>query len=256
MNAGGSETLTRFTLLCRRCDRPLTVRQEWVGREVRCPYCWSVMRVSSLPGRGRTVRAAEPSLAERRCFNFACPRCDCLLEAHTGMSGQPAQCPTCAARLRIPHLRGRLGLPEPAELLSAEAETPTPVHAYAASGQHAPRIVSGPDGTAVIECPRCAAHSPVDADTCTACGTPFTIEAASSVGQLRRDVRAGAAIALGIVGVVLCPTVLPAAAAVWLGLQSSLFAGPGRRSLLGLLGTGLGVAGLLGAAAFWYWALK
>lgn len=256
MASTGSQTSKRFTILCRRCDRALIARDAWMGREVQCPYCHSVMRVPPMPSSGQPVRAHEPNLAERLCFNFACPRCDCLLEAHTGMCGQPGTCPTCAARFRIPYLRGRSGVPEKATLVEGQAGMPTPVHAYAASGHQAPRIVARPDGTSVIECPRCNAYNPIDADTCTACGTPFTIEAAPSVGQLRRDTRATASVTLGVVGLVFFPVVIPGALAVWFGLRSTMFAGPARRSVLGLVGAALGLASLIGGGAFWYWKLK
>ncbi len=250
-----SQPVERFTILCRRCDRPVLARETWVDREVQCPHCHSLMRVPAMPADRRPVRADGPNLSARHCFNFACPRCECLLEAHTGMSGQRGTCPTCGARFNVPYLRSGSGRPEAATLIEGEAQDPVPLHAYAASGYQAPRIVRRDDGTAVIECPRCNAHNPIDADTCMACGTPFTMEAAPTIGKLRRDVRATSSVTLGVVGLVLFPLVIPGLIAAWLGLRSVMFTGPGRRSSLGFVGLTLGLLSLLAGGAFWLWKL-
>jgi hypothetical protein len=250
------QTGERFTILCLRCDRPLVARVSWVGWEVQCPHCCSPMRVPEAPGDGRPVRADGPDLSAKNRFNFPCPRCDCLLEAHTGMSGRLATCPTCAARLNVPFLRGKTGRPDRAVLIDGEAELPTPVHAYGASGHHAPQIIRRADGTCVIQCPRCNAHNPIDADTCDACGAPFTIEAAATVGKMHRDRRASSSLTLGVLAVLLFPTVIPGLAATWLGARSVMFAGSRRRSVVGFIGLGLGLLSLAGAVVFWYWKLK
>jgi hypothetical protein len=250
-----SQPVERFTILCRRCDRPVLAREAWVGWEVQCPHCYSLMRVPAVPADRRPVLAEGPHLSTRHGFNFACPCCDCVLEAHTGMSGQLGTCPTCGTRFNIPYLRGRSGRPEPARVIEGEAQDPVPLHAYAASGYQAPQIVRRDDGTAVIECPRCNAHSPIDADTCVACGTPFTMEAAPTMARLRRDTRATSSVTLGVVGLVLFPLMLPGLIAVWLGLRSVMFAGPGRRSGVGLAGLTLGLLSLIAGAAFWLWKL-
>lgn len=251
-----AQSAKRFTILCRRCDRPVLAREAWVGWEVQCPHCYSLMRVPHASPDGRPVRADGPHLSAKHCFNFACPRCDCLLEAHTGMSGQPGICPTCAARFNIPYLHGRLGKPDKATLIEGEAEAPMPLHAYAASGHQAPQIVRRDDGTSVIECPRCNAHNAIDADTCMACGTPFTIEAAPTIGKLRRDSRASSSVALGIVALLVFPALIPGVLATWLGLRSVMFAGATRRSVTGLVGLTLGLLSLAAGAAFWYFKLK
>jgi hypothetical protein len=205
-----------------------------------------------MPADGRPVPADAPNLSPKYCFNFACPRCDCVLEAHTGMCGKMGTCPTCAARFYVPYLRGKSGMPEKATLLDEEAETPVPTHAYGASGHQAPRIVARDDGTAVIECPRCNAYNPIDADVCTACGTPFTMEAAPTIGGLYQSRRANASVTLGVVALVLFPAVIFGLLATWLALRSLMFAGPARRSGLAYVGLTLGLVSLMGAAAFWY----
>jgi len=246
----------RFTIFCRRCERPVLARAAWVGREVRCPHCFSPMRVPEMPPDRRPVPADPPHLGACQGFNFPCPRCDCLLEAHTGMCGQHGRCPTCGAQFLVPFLHPSSGRPEKAPLLEGAADMPTPVHAYAASGCQAPQIIQAADGSRAIQCPRCNALSPIDADNCAACNTPFTIEAAATMGKLHRDTQATAALGLGIVGLVLFFLVLPGVVAVWLGLRSMMYSGPGRRSTLGVAGLALGLLGLAGGLVFWYFRLK
>jgi hypothetical protein len=53
----------------------------------------------------------------------------------------------------------------------------------------------------------------------------------------------------------LFPVVLPGLLATWLGLSSVMFAGPGRRSSLGLVGLALGLLALIAGGAFWLWKL-
>ena len=147
-------------------------------------------------------------------------------------------------------------MPEKPTLVEAEAQDPVPLHAYAASGHQAPQIVRRDDGTPVIECPRCNAHNPIDADTCMACGTPFTMEAAPTISKLRRDTRASSSITLGVIALVAFPVLIPGILATWLGLRSVMFAGPGRRSALGFVGLTLGLLSLVAGAAFWFFKLK
>lgn len=251
-----AETVQRFTILCRRCDRPVLARAEWVGREVGCPHCQSLMRVPEVPADGRPVRAEAPSLSARHGFNFACPRCDCLLEAHTGMCGHLGTCPTCGAHFDVPFVHGPSGKPDKAKLIEGRAEDSTPLHAYAASGHQAPQIVQRDDGTSVIQCPRCNAHSPIDADTCVACGAPFTIEAAATVGKLYRDRRATASLTFGVIALPLFFTIIPGLLATWLGLRSVMFSGSSRRSAVGFVGLALGLLSLIGGVTAWYFKLK
>ena len=234
-----------FTVICRRCERPILAQRSWVGREVQCPHCESVLRVPPPAAAGHSARAGAPSVTPRRRFNFACDRCGCLLEAHTGMCGQAGRCPTCSARFTVPYLSPHTGLPLKPVALDGEKGDPTPLHAYGASGHQAPKIIRRQDGTQAIECPRCQAQCPIDAVGCSRCGTPFTLEAAPSVRTMSRDTHAAAACALGIVSLITFFLFVPALLAIIFGLLSlrSGF-GTGRVRASAVAGIVLGVLSL------------
>lgn len=246
----------KFTLLCVRCDRPMLVNGQWAQREVSCPHCESVNRVPTPPETDEPVRGKPPLMGGSYQFNFPCGRCDVLLEAHTGMSGNPARCPACGSRMIVPYIKRTNRLPEKAELLEEDNEPLNPVHAYAADGVAAPEFVSGEDGTTLIKCPRCSFLSDVDADACEQCETPFTLVAAQTRGEIDRDRRAMVSSVFGVIGFVAFPIFVPALIAVYLGAQSLLYVGYAERSHLGWIGLTLGVFGLVGGISFWYVALQ
>jgi hypothetical protein len=165
------------------------------------------------------------------------------------MSGGTAHCPTCGLRLTIPFIDPASGLPLPAPPADpTEFEDPTPLHAYAASGALAPQIIRRPDGTAVIACAGCGAENEMDADRCTACGAPFTLEAApTGSGSHLRAVELGAVTlgSIGLASVYLPFLLLPAVLGMVLGIRACA---DSRRGLswLGVLGAALGFVGLSG----------
>ena len=59
-----------FTIVCIRCERPLIVRRQWIGRDVQCTHCSGVLRVPPAPVDGRPARALTPTLGGKRQFNF------------------------------------------------------------------------------------------------------------------------------------------------------------------------------------------
>ena len=250
-----SESDRRFNVLCRRCDRVLIVRESWCDREVQCPHCYSLMRVPEPAPDDRPIRAESPFLLPRKVFNFACPKCECVLEAHSGMSAHKGTCPTCGVRFLIP-LMDEHGRPDKATLLEAdEGELPAPVHAYAASGHQAPQIVEMDDGSPAIKCPRCNAYNDIDADTCAACAAPFTMVAAPTMSRVNQERWASASVTFSVIGILAFPLVLPAAIATFLGGRAVLSPRAGRLSITGLVGLLLGLIGLGGGGAFWFWKL-
>lgn len=240
-----------FTILCMRCDRPVIAQLDWLGREVHCPHCLSVIKVPKVtPPPGQSVRSDGPDLRPKAEFNFACPRCKCLLEANSGMSGQAAKCPTCAARFHIPFLSSS-GHPDAAEIIEGEVIDPQPVHAYAASGHQAPKIHRGKHDELLIECPRCGALSDVDVDRCARCGTPFTMDAAPTATKAAADSRAVTALVFGILGIPLSPTFLPSLIAVFFGIMAVFSPVGAAVPMTGLAGLVLGALGIVGGIAFW-----
>ncbi len=250
-SAVGPPSAEQFTMLCLRCDRPVIARIDWLGREVHCPHCLSVIKVPKAPPpAGQSMRSDGPDLRPKAEFNFACPRCKCLLEANSGMSGQAAKCPTCAARFLIPYLSSG-GYPEKADIIEGEVIDPQPLHAYAASGHQAPKIHRGKNDELLIECPRCGALSDVEVDRCAGCGTPFTMDAAPTATKASADSRAVTALVFGLLGVPLAPTFVPSLIAVFFGIMA-VFAPVGAAApLTGIIGLVLGALGVAGGIAFW-----
>lgn len=236
----------QFTIVCRDCRRPMAARRAWEGRDVQCPYCSSVVRVPTPPQEQRAVQAGRPALSPKLEFNFGCPRCETLLESHTGLTGQPGRCPACGAKILVPEVNRRTGKPRRAQLLDEGGEDPTPIHAYAASGLQAPHIFRRADGTQVIECPRCSEVCPVDAESCPACRAPFTADAAPSIPNLKSSHRAQVALVLGIVALPLCMLFVPALAAIVFGILSLRLGSGGRPPVAGIVAIALGVLSLGG----------
>jgi len=235
----------RFPVLCPHCGQAVRARRAWVGRDVQCAHCAGILRVPKPPPDGRPVAGLRPPATPRELFNFPCPRCDSLLESHTGMSGQTGRCPTCNARLEIPFLDQAYGSVSAARLLDGDPQNPTPLHAYAASGAQAPRIRRLPDGTCEIECPQCAARAEITADTCPRCALPFTVEGIATGGPPAGRHSANAALLTGILAIPLSALLVPGLCAVGLGLIGlSRWRGP-RAAVRALIGLALGLVSLV-----------
>lgn len=236
----------RFQVECIHCERVMLARAGWTDWVVACPYCQSPLTVPELSGPpGQPVRARRSRIVAKQAFNVACPRCQSLLETHTGASGRVGTCPTCAARFQIPYV-DRRGLPDAARLIDGDVDAPTPLHAYAASGQQAPRIIRRPDGTAAIACPKCGRENDVDASGCAACGTPFTIEAAPSSSAMQATRDANLSLVFGVASLLL-PVFIPAIVAIGLGGRAVFAPTHAERPWRGLVGMGLGLCSLCGS---------
>lgn len=241
----------RFTILCMRCERQVIARDGWIGREVQCPHCSSVIRVPPRPAIDVPIRSDPPNLSAKKCFNFACPRCDCLLEAHTGMCNQHGSCPTCGARFVVPYLSRVGGRPEKAKLLEGTIEAPMPVHAYAASGEQAPTLQRHADGSISIVCPRCGSQNEIDADVCVTCEAPFTMNAAPTLTGLQSERLGLSAVILGVVGLVFFPLVLPALIGLVCGVLAAFKATYAARVAQAVVGIVTAAVGLAGGVVFW-----
>jgi len=215
-----------FVLDCPVCHKPVTMTDELIGRVMACPHCaWHF----TLPQRGAAPqcvvapKSIHPSDPARIRFTFTCQRCSSILEARGDMGGQHGRCPTCGAVFVIPQVDPRTGLPAGPAVVEADGQLPTPMHAYATAGDKAPKIRRLQSGEQVIVCPRCRRDMPVDAETCSACGLPFTMEGAAAVSEVGsgRNGLATASLTIGVISLL-------------------AFCLPG----LGLLAIGLGIGGL------------
>src|SRR5688572_13232665 len=169
---------------CHVCRTSLSAEESQVGQLVRCPTCLSTLRVpkavpvEALPV-GVGASQSQPPLQQPRTFapsappppgprpgtaigsmarmpigkrfGFNCGYCSSRLEATESQCAQEGTCPTCGNTIIIPILDryGRLIDPMTGKIIKQD---PHPVHAYAAAGERAPKIVRHPDGSQSIQC--------------------------------------------------------------------------------------------------------
>lgn len=214
-----------FQLDCPKCSRPVTATGELTGRTVACPHC-ALHFVIPAPGQPPLVlgRPDAPRHRESLRFTFSCQRCNSILEGSSDLCGDLGRCPTCGAVFNVPQVDRQTGLPTGPAVVADDGQLPTPVHAYAAAGDKAPQIRRADDGELSIVCPRCSTQMPVDANLCTNCGIPFTIEGAAEITGTAPSGN-GLAIAALCVGIASVPLFMLAV-------------------VLGPVAIGLGVAGL------------
>ncbi len=243
----------RFRIRCRRCERELLARRAWVGQDVRCPHCSSVIRTPTPQPGDSAALADPPALTPARFFNFPCPRCDVLLGGHTGMSGGAARCPTCGVRIEVPFVDPGSGLPLPATAGEPPPEELAALHAYAADGRLAPQIVQDRIRGPRILCGGCGGENDIEARSCAACGTPFSIDAVpTGFGSVRGPAGMGALV-LGIAGlasVYLPQFIIMSAAALLIGARTA-FDRRGALSWTALVGGGLGLVGVSAGVVGW-----
>ena len=131
------------------------------------------------------------------------------------MAAQDGQCPTCGNAITIPILDryGRLIDPKTRQIIKQD---PHPVHAYAAAGDRAPRILRQTDGKQLIRCPRCSTASPITANNCKSCGMPFTMEGTTLEAAGTSNGFCVASLVLGIIGLpASCTFITPLLAVVF-----------------------------------------
>src|SRR5882757_5152741 len=167
---------------CHVCQTPLSAEEPQAGQLVRCPTCSTTLRVPASTPQMQTVGAGASSSggftppapprsggfnqmagmrSGGRRYGFNCGYCSSRLEATEAMGAQDGQCPTCGNNITIPILDryGRLIDPKTRQIIKQD---PHPVHAYAAAGDRAPKILRRTDGKQTIRCPRCPAVSPIN----------------------------------------------------------------------------------------------
>ncbi|HVP12342.1 MAG TPA: DUF4190 domain-containing protein [Phycisphaerae bacterium] len=244
-----------FVLNCPSCQKAVTIDRDLVGKLVTCPHCSSFFNVATPPLGGVPIAIAaspEKGASNMRRFTFCCQRCGSILEGLGEQCGQPGRCPTCGAVFVVPAVDPRTGSAAAVAVVADDGQFPTPMHAYATAGDRAPKIVRRSDGQQVIVCPRCRREMPIDADGCTACGLPFTLEGATPgavaiSAEAMENNLATAALTVGILSVLsFCLPVL-GPVAIGLGIAGIRRAGKLRGAGSG---RGMAIAGIiLGAAA-------
>ena len=226
---------------CHVCQTPLSAEATQVGQLVRCPTCSTTLRVpntsmqmqtvgagASTGGGGERFTPPRPQQQSSgvgqmsgfrsggRRYGFNCGYCSSRLEATEAMGAQEGQCPTCGNNITIPILDryGRLIDPKSGQIIKQD---PHPVHAYAAAGERAPRILRS-EGAQQILCPRCQALSPITANNCKSCGMPFTMEGTTLEASGTSNGFCVASLVLGIIGLPAACAVIPSVLAVVFGI--------------------------------------
>jgi len=259
---------------CKICHTMLQAEAAQVGQLVRCPTCMTALRVpvdvgattalpAMSPARGGGVEKLAPtpppplrdsgwtaprtlgqaSRSSSKRYGFNCGYCSSRLEATEASAGQDGQCPTCGNSITIPILDryGRLIDPKTREIIK---QNPHPVHAYAAAGERAPRILRSGDGEQIILCSRCQSASPIVANNCKACGMPFTMEGTTVEASGNSNGFAVASLVLGIIGIPGSCIVIPSILAIVLGVIAYLqITRSGTTTVTGS-GKGLAIAGV------------
>ena len=237
---------------CQNCQTSLSANEAQVGILVRCPTCQSTMNVppgasagvTTAPGVSRPPGGYGNAFMTRgtgRRYGFNCAHCSSRLEATESMAAQDGQCPTCGNMITIPILDryGRLIDPKTREVIKLP---PHPVHAYAAAGDRAPRILRQPDGRQIIVCPRCNSQSPINTNNCRTCGMPFTMEGTTVEATGTSNGFCVASLVLGIVGIpASCTVILPILAIIFGGIgYAQVSSNSASRG-----GKGLAIAGII-----------
>lgn len=155
-------------------------------------------------------------------FTFSCQRCASVLEGREELSGRTGRCPTCGAIFVIPQVDTQTGLAAGPARVADDGQLPTPMHAYATAGEKAPRIRTLSGGQSAIVCPRCGRDMPVDANSCGACGLPFTMEGATAVVHASEGSNgwATAALTVGVLSIFTFCFPVAALAAIGLGFAA------------------------------------
>jgi len=243
---------------CQVCNTPLSADESQVGQLVRCPQCMTTLRVPAPEMVGAGAGSGRPSAPpppvpqvstpptspmsafgrapSGKRYGFNCGYCSSRLEATEAQAGQEGQCPTCGKNIVIPILDryGRLIDPMTGKIIKQD---PHPVHAYAAAGDRAPKIIRQTTGNQAIQCPRCNSISPISSNNCKSCGMPFTMEGTTAEASGANNGYCVASLVLGIIGIPTGCLFIPAVLAVIFGIV-----GMNQINARGVEGGGKGIA--------------
>lgn len=237
-----------LTFQCGVCRTQLQSPEDQAGKLVRCAKCQTTLRVpemataaavganGSAPSNGAAppmpTGAGKPMGGRR--YGFNCQYCSSRLEAVESMAGQEGSCPTCGNAIIIPILDryGRLIDPMTGKVVKQD---PHPVHAYAANGERAPKILLLDNGGRAIQCSKCKTLSPITSNNCKSCGMPFTMEGTTAEAAGAANGFAVAGLVLGIIGI-------PAGCTIVVPVLALIFASVGYAQTRDNAGGGRGVA--------------
>lgn len=256
------------TFTCNVCKTQLNVDDQFAGKMARCPTCMSAQNVPEL--HAQTVGASQvigvneltpprrmapvfqrPVVGQR--YGFNCAYCSSRLEATESLAGTDGHCPTCGSSITIPirDQYGRLIDPKTRQIIKQD---PHPVHAYAAAGERAPKIIRVSDGSQHIQCPKCSAYSSVQTNNCRQCGMPFTMEGTTAEAGGASNGFCVASLVLGIIGIpAFCTIILPALAILFgiIGYNQLSNKGEGGGKGMAIAGMICGCIGALLAGLRW-----
>jgi hypothetical protein len=189
-------------------------------------------------------------------YGFNCAYCSSRLEATESMAAQEGQCPTCGNNITIPILDryGRLIDPITKQIIKQD---PHPVHAYAAAGDRAPKIIRQKSGQQTIQCPRCNTLSAITANNCKSCGMPFTMEGTTLEASGTSNGFCVASLVLGIIGLpTYCVIITPLLGVIFgiIGLNQTSKGGEGGGRGMAIAGIICGSLGLL--IALWFYLMR
>jgi hypothetical protein len=258
---------------CHVCRTSLSAEQGQAGHLLRCPICRTTLRVpvpeaameavaAAAVGAATTggadviapQRSVSPTRFAGKRYGFNCGYCSSRLEATESMAAQEGQCPTCGNQITIPILDryGRLIDPKTRQIIKQD---PHPVHAYAAAGARAPRIIRGDAGKQFIVCPRCQASSSITANNCKSCGMPFTMEGTTLEATGTNNGFCVASLVLGIIGLPTFFIVIPALLAIIFGIVGLNQTASGETAARG--GRGMAISGIVcGAIGCLFMAMR
>jgi ribosomal protein S27E len=97
------------------CGQQMRVVDEQAGRKVKCPGCGDVLNVPKAPEPAKAAATTTPAV-----LTFKCDQCGKAMQARAEHAGKLAQCPGCAAKVRIP----KPGVPDVEEVEEVTTSRP------------------------------------------------------------------------------------------------------------------------------------
>jgi DNA-directed RNA polymerase subunit RPC12/RpoP len=114
---------------CEHCSHKISVKDELVGRKVKCPKCNqpTTVRDESTNGDTEVLEPAEytieKSLLGKHMVDYRCPVCMAELSSDLDYAGQTHVCPTCKRTIRVPGRAEHEKLLHDAEARAAQEES-------------------------------------------------------------------------------------------------------------------------------------